>query len=67
VVEYCADICWFQATMDCAVGEQVGRWRGEAESEKAVETAVGDYDGGPELELASAGCEVGLEGVEGWE
>ena len=29
--------------------------------------AIGCYEAGPEFELPGTGCEVWLEGVEGWE
>lgn len=53
--------------MDGGVGEEVWGWGGEGEAEEAVVGGVGEDELRPEGELAGAGGEVGLEGVEGWE
>ena len=51
--------------MDGGVGEEVCGWGAEGYAEEAVVGAVGGYEGGPEVELVGASCEVGLESVEG--
>ena len=49
------------------VGEEVCGWGGEGEAVEAVVGGVGEDEVRPEGELAGAGGEVWLEGVEGWE
>lgn len=58
------DIGGFEGAVEAAVGEEVGRRRCQGEAVDVVVGAVGRYVGGPELELAGAGCGVGLKGVE---
>jgi hypothetical protein len=59
--------------VDGRVGEEVWGRGGEGEAEEVVVGGVGEDEVGPEGELAGAGGEVWLEGVErrecgvGWE
>lgn len=53
--------------MQRGVGEEAGRGGGEGEFEDAEVGGVGEDVCGPEGELARAGCEVGLQRVEGGE
>ena len=67
MVQHIADVGFGEAAVDGGVGEEVWRWGGEGEAEEAVVGGVGEDELGPERELAGAGGEVGLEGVEWWE
>lgn len=64
MLEHSTNIVGFQAALDCGVVEEIWRRRRKRELEETMICAVGQYQARPQLELACAGCEIRLEGVE---
>lgn len=67
VVEYSANIGSLEAACNGRVVEEIGRRRRERQAEETVVRTVSRNQGGPQLELACACRQIGLECVEGRE